>query len=381
VVDSLKLAEDPQTVEKFNNATKGRGDIRNWLADQLLENMEAKPARDSSVIRISCTGHDPEEAANLANAFARSYIETSLELKVEPARNQSLWFEEQIKTLRLAFEEAQKALSDYQQETGIISLDEKLDVESSRLAELSSQLVAAQEHTFETMARLRQATAASDKGRLAEAPEILNSPLIQDLKTELARAEARFAEISERLDTQHPQYQRTRAEIDSLRSQINKEMERARGSISNTASETKQREEKLKASLEQQKARVLEVKQQRDRLNLLKGTVERAQRAFDNTTQRADLIRLESQRSQTEIAVLNVAVPPLKHSKPRLLLNLVVAMLVGLILGIGAATLAELLDRPIRSPDDIVDSLELPMLAIFPPQASPAPQGAPHSFP
>jgi succinoglycan biosynthesis transport protein ExoP len=365
VVDRLKLTEIPLVIEQFNEATEGRGSIRDWLADALVEDLEVTPSRESNVINIAYSGQDPQFAAELANAFVWAYIQTNLELKVEPARHQAAWFDEQIKGLRRAVAEAQRKLSDYQQQTGIIAVDERLDVENARLAELSSQVVAAQTQTYDSMTRQRQIAGASVKGRLDELPEILANSLIQSLKAELARAEGRLAEVSGRMDRNHPQYQSAQAEVQSLRQKISAELQTARGAIISSATQAQQREEELRKALAEQKTRVLELKQHRDRIALLTREVESAQRTYDSAIQRGDQIRMESQRNQTEIAVLNPAVPPIKHSKPRLLLNIALAIFMGTLLGVGFAFVMEMLDRRIRSEDDIVDGLGMPVLALI----------------
>lgn len=367
VVDRLKLTEIPLVIEQFNEATEGQGSIRDWLADALVKDLEVAPSRESSVVNVEYSGKDPQFAAELANTFVWSYIQTNLELKVEPARNQAAWFDEQVRGLRSAVAEAQRKLSDYQQETGIIAVDERLDVENARLAELSSQVVAAQAQTYDTITRQRQINGASAKGRLGELPDILGNSLIQSLKAELARTEGKLAEVSERVDRNHPQYQSAQAEVQNLKHKIAAEIQTARGSIISSATQAQQREDELKKALAEQKTRVLELKQHRDRVALLTREVENAQRILDNAIQRGDQIRMESQRNQTEIAVLNPAVPPIKHSKPRLLLNVALSIFMGTLLGVGFAFLMETLDRRIRSEDDIAEGLGVPVLALIVP--------------
>lgn len=56
VIDSLKLAQSPQVVQQFNEATGGRGTVNDWLAELLLKKVEVVPARESSVLEISFKG-------------------------------------------------------------------------------------------------------------------------------------------------------------------------------------------------------------------------------------------------------------------------------------------------------------------------------------
>ena len=95
--------------------TEGQGSIKIWLAELLMKKLDVQPSRESSMLTIGYQGADPQFAAAVANAWAQAYIDTSLELKVEPARQYAKWFDGQNATLRADLEAAQKRLSDYQQ--------------------------------------------------------------------------------------------------------------------------------------------------------------------------------------------------------------------------------------------------------------------------
>ncbi|SMF93356.1 chain length determinant protein EpsF [Methylomagnum ishizawai] len=367
VVDSLKLTEVPELVEKFDQETEGRGSVRDWVADRLVKYLDARPGRDSSVIAIEFSSTDPDFAAGVANAFARAYIQTNLDLRVDPARTQASWFEDQIKNLRGQVEAARQRLSEYQRRTGIVASDEKLDVENARLAELSSQWVIAQTQTYDIQTRQRQVAEAEAKGRLEELPDIQGNALIQNLKHALAQSEAKLAETADQLGPKHPVHQSARAERDSLKRKIAAEIQNVKGSLAHAAAQAQQRETQIEHALDRQKNRVLELKEGRDRAMVLTHEVENAERAYDSARQRTEQIRLESQRSQTEIAVLNSAVPPLWPSKPRLALNLAIGVVMGVLFGVACALLREVFDRRVRAEDDIGRGLGVPVLVSIAP--------------
>lgn len=359
VVDGLKLAEIPQVKADFQDATQGVGDIRNWLADRLILNLAVEPSRESSAIGISFKSADPKFSAVIANAFARAYIDTSLELRTEPARQVSAWYEGQLKQLRSNLEKAQAVLTAYQRERGLVASEERIDVETARLAELSSQVVAAQSSSFD---------AASRQG--GDGADVMNSGVVQQLRTDLARREADLAQLGQNLGQNHPQYQRSKAEVDMLRAKLEAEKKSATHVVSTTASAARQREGSLRAALANQKSRVLALKQQRDELSVLVRDVENAQRIYDGALQRYSQTQLEAQTTQTEIAILNPAVPPIEKDSPKLLLNLILATFLGGMLAVGVAFLMEMLDRRMRAPQDIVDLLGIPVLSVLAPEPS-----------
>lgn len=369
VVDMFKLSENPVVREQFQEATEGRGTIRDWMADRLLKTLDVDPSKTSNVIAVSFRGSDPEFAAQMANAFAHAYIRTNLELRVEPARQTASFFNIQLKTLAENLEKARAKLSAYQREHGIVAVDEPGDVETQRLANLSSQWVATQAQAIDAQSRLRQLNDAMSTGKSADTvSDVLMNPLIQSLKVDLARAESKLAELSEKVGPNHPEYQRLAAEIDATKRKMAAEIRTVSASVANSARAAQQREAELRSAVAAQKGKVLGTTEKRDDLTLLSREVENAQRLYDIAAQRFGQTRLESQTSQTDIAVLNPAVPPLAHSSPKTTRNALLATFLGTLLGVGLGFLLELLDRRVRSGNDLSELLGVPLLGMTSPE-------------
>ncbi|WP_426100682.1 chain length determinant protein EpsF [Massilia sp. TSP1-1-2] len=361
VVDRLKLASSPEVLERFRASTGGEGSVRDWLADLLLKNLDVVPSRESSVVEINFRSSDPRFAAGIANAFADEYQKLSVELKAEPMKKAAAYFNEQTRLLRDNVEAAQSRLSKYQQERGIVSIDSRVDVELNRLGDLSAQLVAAQAQAME--AASRQGMALGE--RAAESPDVAASPVVQNLKVQLASAETRLAEVGARLGSNHPQYRSVRAEVDKIRTLLGAQLASASNSVSNNAQILKQRAGALRAALEAQKTRVLELNRNHDELGVLVKDVESAQRAFDAAAQRFSQTKIEGQSEQSDISVLNPATAPSGAAAPRVMLNTMVALFLGAMLGLAFALLAEMLDRRVRSDADVVDVLQVPVFGVI----------------
>jgi chain length determinant protein EpsF len=355
VVKTLKLDTNSNIREMWVDSTKGRGELVDWLSALLQKNLDVKPSRESNVININYTGTDPAFTATIANAFAQAYIDVNLDLRLAPARQYAIFFAAQTKDARDHLEAAQKKLSDYQQQNGITSVDDRLDYETAKLNETSSQLTSIQAQT--TDSRSKQMSNKADT-----VAEVMQSPLINNLKTEVARLEAKITESSGNLGKNHPQTLRTVSELVTVRSQLEQETRKVTSSIETTYQVSKQREDQLRAALASQKERVLMLNKQRDELNLLRREVESAQKQFDSMSARSSQSNIESQTNQTNIAILNPAVAPTSSSKPRVMLNIIVSIFVGALLGIGLALTLELRNRRVRSTEDMADALDIPLL-------------------
>jgi len=365
-VDLLKLAENAAAKELYMSETGGKGNIRDWLAELLLKHLEVEPSRESSLIGISYSGNDPRFAAAVANAIVQSYLNINLELKVSPARQSSTFFSEQGKTLKDNLEKAQATLSAYQREKGIIATDERLDVENNRLNDLSSQLVAAQAQTYDAQTRQRQVQDALSRGEIPESvPDVVSNPVIQQLKANLTSLEAKLNDLSSKVGKNHPQYVAASAELSGVRTKLRDEMGTIAKTIGNNAALSKKREDQIKASLDAQRAKVLEMKKVRDDLTVLVREVENAQRSYDGVMGRMTQTRLESQTTQTNVAVINEAIEPIEPSTPKILLNTVLSIVLGILFAVGLALLREMADRMVRSEEDLTESLGVPVLGVL----------------
>ncbi len=362
VIRDLKLLDNAALRDQWQTEGEGRGTIEQWLITLLQKYLDVKPSQQSNVIQISYKSPDPRFAAGLANAFAQAYIATTLELRVDPAKQFTTFFTTQSKDSRDALERAQGRLSAYQQAKGIIATDERLDVENARLNELSSQVVQLQAIASESASRQQQAQGAqSDRIQ-----EVLQNPLISGLKADLSRNEARLQELNSKYGVNHPQVIEAKANLNELRSRMEAEIRRVTGGVAVSSTINRQREAQVKRELESQRSKVLRMKAVRDEGQVLVREVESAQRTFDNLMARLNQTALESQSTQSYANMLTSAQPPAEHSSPKLLLNTALAVFLGALLAVGVALLLEMSDRRIREPVDVIAALGLPVLGVLP---------------
>lgn len=353
VVQGLGLEKIPVLQEAFQKEDDGKGNIQNYIADLLLKHLIVDPSRTSNLVDISYQAGNPQFAAAIANAFAQAYIQTNLDLRTQPAQQTTAWLDQQIKQLRDNLRNAQDKLSQYQQQHGLVLSDERMDVQTQRLADLSSQLVMAQATSFDATSRQKER---------ADLPDVINNPLVQALTPQVVQLDSKLADLGKKVGPNNPEYQSTLAQRNVVKKQLDDAIRAAQGSITATAQASQTRVADLQAAMAEQKAKVLEVKKERDQAALLQQDVDAAKLAFENAMQRLSQSSLEAKSVQTDISILNQATPPIKPSSPKVLLNTVLAIFLGGMLGIGFGFLLEAMDRRVRSIDDIQEHLGLPVL-------------------
>src|SRR5690606_9580241 len=153
-----------------------------WLAEIIGKGLEVRPVRESNVIEIQYEGSEPAFAASVATAYAQAYIDTTVEMRNNPARQYADFFEERALIARAKLEAAQNKLAGAQRERGIIATEERLDVEIARLADLSSQVLSLKAAQVDTGSRNAQAVSRPD-----QVSEVVLNPLIAGLKSDLSR--------------------------------------------------------------------------------------------------------------------------------------------------------------------------------------------------
>lgn len=360
VIQNLKLAEMADLQAQWKASGKA-GSVQDWLIALLQGGLDVGVARPgANVINVGYHARDPRFAANIANAYLQAYLETSIELRVDPAKQYSGFFNEQSKEARDALEKAQAKLSAFQREKGIIGTDDRLDVEMTRLNMLTQELVAVQSQRADSATRQQQV------GNANQMSEVLNSGAVNSIKAELSTAEAKLRELNSRYGDNHPAVVEARTAVATLKQKLATETHNVTGSVTVNAAAGRAREAEVQAALEAQRAKVLQLKQVRDEGSVLARDVDNAQRAYDLVFNRANQSNLESQNRQSNATVISQATPPGEPSSPKVVANLAMGLAAALGLGLGTALLIEQFDKRVRTPVDAMAALGLPVIGIMP---------------
>lgn len=360
VVRDLNLMQSEETQAKWQKETKGKGSFEDWLGKTLIRGLNVKPAKDSSVLEIEYDSVDPGFAAVLANSFAKAYLDTLVQLRTDPARQYAGFFEERAAAARKKLEEAQQALAEAQKSQGVLLTDERMDLETVRLNELGSQLSGIRVMRVE--ATSRREVAESGPERTAE---VATNGVVMQHKADLARLQANLAELQTNLGDNHPQVIQMKASIEQHKARLREEIGKVASVVKGNDTVLREREAAARTAYDEQRAKLLEMKERRNQLVLLEQEVANAQRIYENISLRQSQSSLEGSANQSNSYLLSPAVEPPEHSFPKMGLNIVLALSLGTILTLFLTLAAELLDRRVRTATDIVHSLDLPVIGVL----------------
>ncbi|MGJ7917777.1 chain length determinant protein EpsF [Massilia sp. LXY-6] len=371
-VDALGLAKRPEWQRKWQASALGKKAFQVWAGETLGNKLVVKPVPDSSVLTVSYTSSDPAFAAEVANAVVHAYMATGLEMRLEPARQYSHYFEQRAALLRVSLEQARAKLLDYQRSNNLIITDEKINLEADRLHELSSKLTDAKVAASESSAHRRRAAGTPDSAK-----EALGDPVVAALSEEASRQEANFAEQSMRLGANHPQVVELAARIAALKQRRDAAIRKTLGSLDVADKVNQTQLQDLEKDLSAQRTHVLDLEARRVEAGLLEREIANTQRAYDAVLEKASQAELQSGDNQSEISILGTASLPLDRPLIRLLKYLGLACGGAALAALAFVLVRERFDRRIRTADDITADLGQHLLATLQPPAGARPGAHP----
>lgn len=326
----------------------------NTLLDNL--SVQMKPRSFSIVVRY--TAYDPKLAADIANAVGQEYLTNQLEERFEATKRANEWMNKRLKELQRNVQAAEIAVRQFRDANNLTEA-RGITLNDQQLSELNSQLILARTQLAEAEAKV-----TSTARGVGNTSEVLNNPLIQNLRIQETEVRRKMSDLASRYGARHPRMQTVHNELADVQRKIAEETGKIRGSLDN--------------DIDMARARVDTLQQQ---LDLLK---EKSQLSSGPAVQLAELERQAAaerglyeaflarsrQIAQMDFVtadarVISAAEQPLGPSAPKKPLLLALAFIMGLGLGVGIMLLLELLDSGFRSGSQLETAAGMPVLGLL----------------
>jgi capsular exopolysaccharide synthesis family protein len=355
---------------EFNPALRPRG----WLAglfgrphaaagmpavvDEVLAHQEVAPRGESRVIAVGFVSESAELAALVANTLAELYVADRLRLKLDAARQASVWLDEQVQALRRRVAESERAVEDFRQQSGLLQ-SQGATLAAQELADLNARHAEARAVRRAAESRLRQVEKliATPAG-VESAGEVLGSSLIQRLKEQESVARREVAELESEYGPGHPRMIALRAQLAELQSKIESEVQKVVAGLRNEVEIARAEEQSVAASLGATKQRVGESNDAEIQLRLLLETM--LSRLLETNP------RKEGDGQQADARIVSRADPPSAPDSPMKLALICLSVFAATLLGLMLAYVREALDRGFRSGEQIEELTGLAPLGFVP---------------
>ncbi|MBL0278458.1 MAG: polysaccharide biosynthesis tyrosine autokinase [Anaeromyxobacter sp.] len=376
VVDRLQLGSnlkylglDPGLDPVALEAAKKRRDP----IQVLLKNLKIEPVKDSRVVRLRYEDPDPALAASIANALAEAYIAESLSVRATTTQGASEWLEQQRADLETKMDQTGKELFDFKRSHDIVATtwEDRQAMVTQRLTQVNDALTRARVRRAELQARNEAIQALGkapglDGQSLDSLLPISATSAVQQMKVRYQEVQAECAELEAKYLPDHPRLDSCAKRRASARQSLQDEMRSVLEAVKNEYKDAVKTERNLLTLLEETKADALAVNQYEREYLELKRSYDNNQRLYELVLKRLKDTGVSGMLQASNVRILDRARPATVPVRPSLAGNMALAVILGLVGGIGLAFLAEMLDRSIKNQFQIEDALGLVFLGIVP---------------
>ncbi len=349
--------------------------------EDFIKTITTQPVKDTEILNIKVQAKTPEEAQLVANTLVNTFVDRLIALVRAEQSKVKEFIGDRLQDSKKELEAAEAALQQYKQ-------NQKITAPTEETKALIEKLTAIDKLTADNQiaAETAKAKLASAKGQLAnQKPGFIGeNPVIQQYKLKLAELEVNLVGLMQNYTDKHPQVIATKAAIAETRSKLNAEIAKVVNADASSANPIHQGllQAKLQAEAEvavstaQQQALRKLTAQGEEQIGKLpakeQGLVKVmrdanvSQEIYVMLAKRYEEARISEVMEPTDVQIIDVAIAPDKPIKPKKLLNVVIAAILGLFTGTGLAFALEYLNKTVRTSEDVQQYLDLPVLGSIP---------------
>jgi len=342
------------------------------------------------IISVSAHSPYPQEAVDIVNAVVEAYHEFHSDkkrdttgkivdiLKVERKKrnkeledklNEIVEFKEKAGVLVLDSKDQNLVISNYLQMMGLLK-QAHLETSGARVAfEILQEVPGSSVFRKDLISQELQSYYYSAEQEFQRTIHQLNQDL-QAAEEDLRRLETTFTKVCPTVRAAQNRIQHLRKKITELQeghAQLGSEfIEASRASARQRFMRAKDKEKELEAALENYSRKAEEANVQQARLNVLMSSMHRAEKLCDILDERIKEINVTEETGTLNISILDVAKPGESPVSPRKARTMAIALLVGLILGAGVVFLRDMMNKRLRSSDEMAAVLAAPVLGVLP---------------
>jgi succinoglycan biosynthesis transport protein ExoP len=390
VIETLELAENPVVIE----TVEGSGNpglmsrIKTWLKTIISsekenehsaeisaeaikqqhlvkfieDNLEVSPKRNSMLIGVSFASPDRKLSKNVVNAFVEEFVRWNMDKKLGASQLARDFLMKQIDRSKIDLEKAEEDLNRFGKQAGIVSLDAKMNSTYRQLEELNSALAEAETDVIGKEAVYKQASLDG----LSHLPQVMVNEGIAALKAEYARLQSEYEDLAVTFHDEYPAVKALKTKMNSIGNRIKIEEQRVFLAIENEYRAAFEKVKTMRARLEMQKKMAIDLNERATQYKIMAREVETNKGIYQSLLERTKEIESMVGISSSNIHIVNKAMLPIKPFKPKVKLNLLLALVVGLMGGVGIAFFLEYYTDTITNPDEISDRFRIPILGVAP---------------
>jgi polysaccharide biosynthesis transport protein len=336
------------------------------LVSAFVGRVDVAPIRGSRLVNVSVTARDPKFAALAVNTLVDEYVEQNLQVKVQSSQNMLDWLHKELEKQQKKVQDSEQALSDYRDRKNALSLDDKQNIVTQRLTQLSDALTRTRTVKAQKDALYKQVREMSGSTSPDAIPAIAQNPSIQALKGKIADLAQQRAQLAEKYGEKWPALQSVNANLQEARSQLEAETAKALQSIKNDYETAVLEERTLAANLEAAKADAQDLSRKSVGYNVMEREAKSNRQVYESLLAREKELSVASNSRANNVRVIDRAEVPRAPITPGGRRTWLMALAVGLTLAVAVAFGLDYMNDTIKTPEDVSRRLKLPFLGLVP---------------
>jgi polysaccharide biosynthesis transport protein len=361
-IRSLDLERYPEFGGKSGVGSSVTAGTRPAILGAFLGQLTVKRVPNSRLIDVKFEAENAQLAAQVVNAHLQNFVEQNFRSKYDATTQASSWLSAELEELRIKVEKSEDARIAYERENQIWQIDEKQDITTEKLSDLSKAVTSAETELAEREALYKIALS----GNVDALPAAQNNVVIQDLLKRTAELDQQLGEATNQYGPNFPKVQRLTSQKKDLADSLSRARQTIVESVKEEFDTAHNRVELLQSALDRQKSEANNLSEKLVQYHILQHDAESNKTLYDGLLQKLKEASISAGLRSSNIRVVDPALVPSGPSRPQKLRNILLSILVGLVGGVGLALFREYLDNTVKSPDDIEALTGLPSLAVVP---------------
>jgi capsular exopolysaccharide synthesis family protein len=341
-------------------------DPREQMINTLLGNVSASNDGRSYSIRIGYSAASSDQAALIANGFAKEYLDMQRDEKVRETLNANDWLKRQVQTLREDVLTAESRVQKLQENAGLGDATRGGSAVNQQMTQLNVQLVAARAATTQAEAKLRSAQDLLRGGSVESAAGVLASPMLQLLARDQTEIKRKLADMSSQYGDRHPTIIGMRSELASVEARIKDEIQRAVQTLNTDVAVARASEQSLQSRMRQLESNYADGAKVEIQVRQFQREADAARELYQNFLQRMKETGAQAELARPDARIISEAVESPFPAFPNRKLFAVIGLVFGLFLGLFIAFVAENLQRGFNDLDEVEGETGIPGFGTIP---------------
>jgi polysaccharide biosynthesis transport protein len=368
VVKDLHLDKNPAFAGRSPQSSN-----EDRLVNAFHKNLKISKVKGTRLIEIQFRNSDPRVAAGVVNQLANEYTEQFYKSQFQVSTQISDFLADQLKELQAKVEESQRKLVDYQQENGMLGLDDKQNIVTAKLDDLNKLLTAAEAERVQKEVNYRLARS----GRPELVATLDPDNLITKLRGQQADLESEIAQASVLLGPTNPKMRELQNQLEQVRKSLDAEVGRIAQHITYDYQSAVDRERMLRDALEAQKQAADKLNANTIQSNILKHEFETNRQLYESLLQKQKELTISSNLKSSNLWVVDPARPPKLPAEPNIPRNFALSLVSGLLGGVALALGLAKVHEKITTLEQAILASPVPSLGVVPLLGAKPKNGAP----